>query len=123
MNRPKPKVAAIVVTYNRLEDLKKCLKSIQAQEGVALDIIVVNNHSTDGTREYLEKQTIVHSLHLEQNLGGAGGFKAGLEYALQLESDFFWIMDDDVLPTSDALKSLLHFHSNHDVDGFLVSLA
>ena len=46
-------VACIVVTFNRLPLLKKCLNSIRNQTNKDFDIIVVNNGSTDGTKEWL----------------------------------------------------------------------
>ena len=59
------KVAAIVVTYNRKQLLKSCIESLLNQS-LKADIIVVDNMSTDGTREMLEdfiaeKKIIYHS--------------------------------------------------------------
>ena len=47
------KVCAIIVTYNRLETLKTALAHILAQTVPPAAIIVVDNSSTDGTKEYL----------------------------------------------------------------------
>ncbi len=102
-------VTAVVVTYNRLELLKECISSLQQQEAENFNILVVDNKSTDGTREYLNtlSDTDVQLLFLEENMGGAGGFYYGIQKALEDGADAVWIMDDDTIPERDALKKLL----------------
>ena len=51
------RIAAVIVTYNRLSDLEKCLESLQQQTSPLDAIYVVNNGSTDGTGEWLSRQT------------------------------------------------------------------
>ena len=48
MNR----IAAVVVTYNRLDLLKKSLAAIQAQTLQQMDILIIDNASTDGTEAF-----------------------------------------------------------------------
>lgn len=45
------KIAAVVVTYNRKELLKKCIQHILEQTVDSLDIVVIDNGSTDGTEK------------------------------------------------------------------------
>lgn len=108
-----PYVAAVVVTYNRLEKLKKGIAAIRASSVPPQTIVLVDNDSTDGTGDYLRSiadDEDVHVLSLPKNVGGAGGFAAGLERAYELGADFFWIMDDDCYPEPDALGRLLEEH-------------
>lgn len=49
------KVAAVVVTYNRLEKLKKVLASLESQTRLPQMLVIVNNAATDGTAEYLKE--------------------------------------------------------------------
>ena len=51
----KNRVAVVVVTYNRLEFLKRCVDSLHKQT-VPCDILVVDNASTDETAQWLESQ-------------------------------------------------------------------
>lgn len=67
------KVLNVIVTYNRLKDLKVCVENVKGQTYKDLDILVVNNGSTDGTTEYLAQQTGIKVIN-QDNLGGAGGF-------------------------------------------------
>ena len=73
------KVLNVIVTYNRLNDLKVCIENVKGQTYKNLDILVVNNGSTDGTTEYLAAQTDIKVIN-QNNLGGAGGFYAGMKY-------------------------------------------
>ncbi|MFC5338909.1 glycosyltransferase family 2 protein [Leucobacter denitrificans] len=102
-------VAAVVVTFNRLEKLKKVIASIEAQEHAPSHLVIVDNASTDGTGEYLAQLTspLPHEVvSLETNTGGAGGFSAGMRRGYELGADFVWIMDDDGYPEPDALAKL-----------------
>lgn len=104
------KVAAIVVTYNRKQLLKSCIESLLNQS-LKADIIVVDNMSTDGTREMLEdfiaeKKIIYHSTG--RNIGGAGGFYEGIKLAYKLNYDYFWLMDDDCITKKETLKNLIN---------------
>lgn len=98
-------VAVIVVTYNRLNLLKKCIEAVRIQTYSQFDIIVVNNGSTDGTLMWLETQKDIMVIN-QKNLGGAGGFHNGIKYAYNKKYKYFWIMDDDGVPSSECLSIL-----------------
>lgn len=103
----KQKVLVLVVTYNRLNDLKVCFDALQKQTYKTFDILVVNNGSTDGTKEWIEnKKSELLSIH-QENLGGAGGFYAGMKYMYENGYDWLLMMDDDGIPDKDELKNLL----------------
>jgi GT2 family glycosyltransferase len=102
-------VCAVVVTYNRKHMLENCLRTLLSGDVVPVNILVVDNASTDGTVEFVQKTFPkgVSVLSLQQNRGGAGGFKAGLTEALRSDYEYFWMMDDDHEVAPDALKILL----------------
>lgn len=108
------KVTALIVTYNRLELLKECISALLNQTTSIESIVIVNNNSTDGTGEFLEKFSINQKKpniiveNLTENLGGAGGFNYGIRtYMNKTSNEFIWIMDDDTIPENDALEKLL----------------
>src|SRR4051794_37552485 len=104
------KVCAIIVTYNRLETLKTALAHILAQTVLPAAIVVVDNNSTDGTKDYLAsvQNDIVKCLFMNSNEGPAGGICLGMEYGLKFkEFDYFWILDDDTFYEKNALSELL----------------
>ena len=106
----KMKICAIVVTYNRKKMLESCLRALLGQDYKDFDIIIVDNASTDGTAEFVEPYLSdkVKYLNTGSNLGGSGGFYYGLKYAYRNKYDWIWIMDDDVMPTTEALSELLN---------------
>ena len=102
-----PTVCAVVVTYNRLELLTRCLDHLERQARPPDAILVVDNASTDGTEEMLARRPGVEVMRLERNLGGAGGFERGLEAAHAKGFDWLWLLDDDTLPEERCLEALL----------------
>lgn len=114
-------VAAIVVTYNRLEKLKKVLASLEAQTRLPEHLVIVNNASTDDTAAYLTEyerdfalkgKVRITIVTLPENAGGAGGFSAGMRKGYELGADFVWIFDDDGYPQPTALEKLLEGYDN-----------
>lgn len=97
-------VLAAVVTFNRLNLLKRCLEHLKRQVNIS-DIIVINNSSTDGTEEYLKEAGI--PFVTQENLGSSGGWNRAITEGLARGYDFIWLMDDDGFPSKDALKLLL----------------
>ena len=112
-------ICAVIVTFNRLECLKKALKKYEEQTKRPKYLLVVNNNSSDGTMEYLkiweQEQSEIQKVvvNLPCNTGGAGGFHAGMEKALELDCDWIWVSDDDAYPEPDALKSMEVFYDSH----------
>ena len=105
------KLAAVVVTYNRKELLTECLEALQSQQGASTDILVVDNASTDGTRElvrsYVKKSDNIGYIRLSRNIGGAGGFSGGIREAVRRGYKYIWIMDDDTIARKNALAELM----------------
>lgn len=120
------RITALVVTYNRLELLKEnigLLLDIQ-KKGLIQNIIVVDNNSDIDTKSFLENLSNIHYVRLNKNLGGAGGFNAGIKYFYkELNDDAIWIMDDDTMPNSDTVSELRSVADVHKNFGFLLSNA
>ncbi|WP_165778827.1 glycosyltransferase [Leptospira perolatii] len=99
------KITAVIVTRNRIELLKQCLHSVLNQTIQPNQVIVIDNDSTDGTREYLSSVSGIDFIKNE-NTGGAGGFRLGIDLALEAGADWIWCMDDDGRPALDALEKI-----------------
>lgn len=114
-------VAAVVVTYNRLELLKKCIYSIREQTKKPDEIIVVNNSSTDGTLDWLKLQDDL-TVITQENSGSAGGQYTGIKTAYEKGYDWVWSLDTDVVVDKNALENFfLSKGINKDNIGFLSS--
>ena len=107
------KVTAVVVTYNRVNLLQRVVKALESQTIGLYKILVVNNGSTDGTKEWLDSQTNLTVIH-QDNVGGSGGFYRGINEAPKEGTDWIWCMDDDVFPRENCLEKLLDVTRRHD---------
>jgi len=116
-------VAAVVVSFNRLAYLKKCLRALEEQTQPLDEIIVVENGSTDGSADYVRRNHPGITLfETGSNLGGAGGFAWGVELALKHGHSSAWLMDDDAEPRRDALAPLVEAMSSQPRPGFAAPL-
>jgi len=108
---------AVVVAYNRLGLLRESLDALFAQVVPPRAVVVIDNGSTDGTVQAVaEEYPQVDLVALGHNTGGAGGFAAGMAYASEAYSpEWLWVMDDDTVPTSTALKALLEVVGKYPV--------
>ncbi len=118
-------VCIVIVTYNRLKDLKSTLEKYEKQTKMFKSMVVVNNASTDGTLEYLDEwknkngnfERIV--LHMQNNCGGAGGFSTGISKAMDTNSDYVFLADDDAVPEDNMLEKLfgcyMHLPNKEDI--------
>ncbi len=105
-------VAAIFVTMNRCEIAETCLEKLRAQTVRPEKIFVINNASTDLTRQMLHHASEASDgwvvvMHLKENLGNAGGMEIAMETAFAEGFKSTWILDDDSWPEPDALARLL----------------
>lgn len=104
------KIGVVIVTYNRLEKLKKALEAYENQKMKPSVIIVVDNNSTDGTKDYLknwQNESFMcrkNVIFLDNNIGGSGGFSVGVKEAISEDCEWIWVADDDAFPEFDAIE-------------------
>ena len=110
----KNNIAAVVVTFNRLNLLKKCIDGIRNQSYKYFDVIIVNNGSSDGTEEWLNSQKGIFLIN-QENKGGAGGFYTGMKAAYNAGYEWVWLMDDDGVPGKSQLQMLVEGCHKHNV--------
>lgn len=106
----KDKVIAVIVTYNRKELLKESIEALINQKYENCKILVIDNNSTDGTKDYIKKFIEEEKIMYEntgENLGGAGGFAYGIKKACSIGCDYVWIMDDDCMVHEDTLEEFM----------------
>ncbi|GAA1972265.1 glycosyltransferase family 2 protein [Nocardioides panacihumi] len=124
-------VAIVVVTYNRADLLVNLLDGLAGLQRPADAVIVVDNASTDHTAGVLAECSLpgLRVVTTSENLGGAGGFRAGMKAAYDGGFDRIWLMDDDVVPAPDCLTVLLATDEDcvmsvrENTDGGLIELA
>ncbi|MCK4579660.1 MAG: glycosyltransferase family 2 protein [Candidatus Marinimicrobia bacterium] len=126
-----PKVCCIVLNWNGREYLPACLESLLQMDYGNLEIVVVDNASTDGSIDTLKTDypgiTLIEN---QENLFWAGGNNVGLQYALDQEADYTFLLNNDIIvspelvtrlvaraeadPTIGALGPKIYYHSDPD---------
>ena len=111
-----PCVVAVVVAWNRRDLLRRGLDGLAGQRRPLDGVVVIDNASTDDSAAVAREHPIVTEVvTMPENLGGAGGFAAGIARAVVTHgADLVWIMDDDTIPTPDALAALLDARLGYD---------
>jgi len=122
----KNKICSIVVTYNRCELLIECIEGLLKSE-IKADILIIDNASTDGTKEkinkYIKNKDVIY-FNTGKNIGGAGGFNFGLRKAYELGYYYYWLMDDDTIIQKTSLTELMKADEKYNGNyGFLSSIA
>ena len=108
------KIAVVIVTFNRCDELVKTISAIRNQGILENDIIVINNNSSDNTKNILDSNfKNIQSIHLNENIASAGGFSKGMQTAYEKGYDWVWLFNDDSRPVEGSLKSILE-HLNSD---------
>lgn len=105
-----PSVAVLVVNFNGGEFLTQCIQSVLASS-LAVEVWVVDNHSTDGSIEWLLQQEAVVAaqsrLHLIRNSANLG-FAAANNQALRLiDADFVLLLNPDCVLQIDTMQQML----------------
>src|SRR5690348_8555856 len=101
---PEPTVCVSIVTFNSSRYIRRCLESVFRQQGVALDVVVVDNASVDGTREILASfGERIRLILNEKNVGFAAAQNQGIR-----SSDAEWVLtlNPDLLMEEDFLAKL-----------------
>ena len=109
-NLPAPRVSVVVLAFNNLELTRACLDSIEAESNWPnLEVIVVDNASSDGTREFLRewerggngRRAILN----DDNLGFAAGNNIGLAAAT---GEYLVLLNNDTRVTANWIRTLVN---------------
>ena len=106
-----PRVAVTVLTFDNFEDTVECLESVLRSDYDSFDVLLVDNHSTDGSSEKLRaKFPRIHHLRNQENLGVAGGRNAGWKWVREyLEADVLLFLDNDTVLEPETIGRLVAY--------------
>lgn len=103
-----PLVYVVILAWNQKEMTIQCLESMLASEYSNKRVVVVDNGSTDGTSETLcERFPEVEIIRSATNLGIAGGYNLGLEYALAHGAEYVLVANNDIVVDPAMLRCLV----------------
>ncbi|MCP4548889.1 MAG: glycosyltransferase [bacterium] len=105
------KVAVVVLNWNGVEVLPLCLESLSRAAAASrhdMDLMVVDNNSTDGSCELLAEQyPDWELLRSSANLGFAGGMNLGIREYLERDVDYICVVNNDIEADSGLFDPLL----------------
>lgn len=104
-----PEVHAVVLNWRAPESTLRCVASLRASRGAAVDVLVVENGSGDGSAERLRERLGDESLLvLDENTGYAGGMNAGAARWREAPepAEFLLLVTQDVVVAPDALERM-----------------
>ena len=109
-------IYVIIPVHNRIDFTKKCLNSLNNQKNFKeLNIILIDDGSTDGTSNYVRKKfPSVTILNGNGNLFWGGAVNIGIQYALDIGSPNDWVLllNNDTVLATDAIKNLVETSNN-----------
>ncbi len=106
-----PDVSAVVVNFNTRDLLARCLSSLADQEGIEIQTIVVDNASSDGSRDMIRNRFPgAEVVELAENVGFARANNIAFE---QCRGRFILLLNSDAFVHPGALRELLSVASRH----------
>ncbi|WP_420000981.1 glycosyltransferase [Bacillus subtilis] len=111
------KTSIIVLTYNQLALTKQCLESIwKHTNNDCIEVIVIDNGSHDGTRDYLKQITSIKAIFNKTNEGFAKACNQGLEVA---SGDNILFLNNDTVVTNQWLEPMIKLLYQDDKIGMV----
>ena len=114
--RENPVISVIIPIYNAIQYLDECVESVVKQTYSKLQIILVDDGSTDGSSklcdEWKEKDTRIHVIH-KKNGGGAQARNVGIEHAI---GDLIAFVDSDDRIHVEMYKTLYEIMQEYEAD-------
>lgn len=119
-----PHVAVIILSWNRKKDTLETIESLIKSNirGFRMDIIVVDNGSTDGSVEAIENLQFSKKIELKliinkSNLGFAEGNNVGMRYSLKHGFDYIALLNDDTSVDENLVGNIIRQHEKYPEAG------
>ena len=106
-------IAVVIPVFNQLHYTRQCLETLNRAGFAHAQIIVVNNGSNDGTKEFLDARPGLRTIHNEINRGCGGGWTQGSKAA---NATWTVVLNNDVLVPSGCFENLKKFAIANNVD-------
>ena len=107
-------VSIIVPVYNTAEYVEACIQSILSQSYQHIELILVNDGSTDGSGDICRKyESLSHVLYIEQeNQGVSAARKRGVDNA---KGEWIMFVDSDDLLIKESIPTLMDICESADI--------
>jgi len=113
------KIYAIIVTYNGMQWIERCIDSL-IHSNVPVNIIVIDNMSTDGTTEFIKrKYPSVELIETGKNLGFGKANNIGITLAIKQDADYVFLLNQDAWVDINTIGELVRIHKQNPGYGIL----
>jgi GT2 family glycosyltransferase len=116
-----PKVTILILNRDRREDTLACLASLLPNRYPALDLVVLDNASSDGSAAAVRAAypTQVTVIETGGNYGYAGGNNIGIRHALEQGADYILLLNEDTIVDPHFIERLIEVAQARPDVGFL----
>jgi hypothetical protein len=103
-----PKVGIVIINWNCASDVQSCVASLKEMDYPNVEIIVVDNASTDDSADVIaDTVTGITLLRNKTNLGCGGGNNLGMQYASEHGAEYIWLLNADTKVYPKTLSLLM----------------
>lgn len=103
-----PRVLAVIVNWNNYVEIQKCLASLAVLTYQSIDVLILDNGSTNDSTRRLEKEFPQYRfMYNGKNLGYAGGANVGISFAMEHAYDYVWLVNNDTVIVDPEYLSIL----------------
>lgn len=110
------KVSIVLAAYNALQYTKACLQSIVKYTDVPYELVLIDNGSSDGTREYFKTFSGARIIHNKTNLGFSRGYNQGIKAG---SGDYFLLINNDCIVSTNWLSNMITCAASSPVIGMV----
>lgn len=104
-------VSIIIVNYNTRQMTSECIESIfQNTKHNTFEIILIDNASADGSKNFFRKDTRINYIYLKNNIGFGRANNIGIENA---NGKYIFLLNSDTILMGDIIKKLFEFAEKH----------
>lgn len=109
------KVYIIIVTYNAMNWIEKCLSSIR-KSNIKVQVVVIDNCSKDDTLSYIRNYfPEVYIIENKENRGFGQANNQGIEYGYRQGGTHFFLLNQDAYLHEDTVEKLVEVQEKYDI--------
>jgi GT2 family glycosyltransferase len=117
-----PKILVVIVTYNGMKWIEKCLESVNRSD-VPVNVHVIDNGSSDGTQSFIANNfPTVEVVSNSNNLGFGMANNIGLKKAIADDFDYVFLLNQDGYVKENTISTLVNFNKRYPEYGVLSPL-
>lgn len=108
MSEVEPQVWIVILHWRGIEHTRACLESLKSLSYTNYNVLLVDNGSQNHDGQELVKEfPQTNLLELESNRGFSGGCNAGIDYCLEKDSQYIWLLNNDAKVRPETLSTLI----------------